>query len=147
MSALYSVTVDAIALSAATAKTLVELTAGAQDKARLVAWGVTFDGTNGTTTPAKVELLRASAAITGTSVTPAPYDSDEGAASATAAHSATAEGTATTVLESYRVPPTSGLIFQYPLGREVVVPKGGLIRVRVTAAAGVNATVTLVWEE
>lgn len=147
--ALYCVTVDAIALTAATAKSVLELATGANDRARIVQWSVEFDGTSATATPVKVEVGRFSAAVTtATSFTPMKLDAAEGAAAITAKHTATAEGAGTfDAGEIHRVPPTSGMVLQYPLGREWVVGTSGFWRMRLTAAATVNATVSVTWDE
>jgi hypothetical protein len=147
--ALYCVSVDAIALSAATAKSVIELGTGSGDRARIVQWSVTFDGTSATATPVKVEVGRFSAAVTtATSFTPVKLDAAEGAAAITAKHSTSTEGAGTAdAVEIYRVPPTSGMVLQYPLGREWVVGTSGFWRMRLTAAATVNATVQVTWDE
>jgi hypothetical protein len=147
--ALYCLSVDAIALSAATAKSVIELGTGAADRCRIVQWSVTFDGTSATATPVKVEVGRFSAAVTtASSFTPVKLDAAEGAAAITAKHSTSTEGAGTAdAVEIYRVPPTSGMVLQYPLGREWVIGTSGFWRMRLTAAATVNATVQVTWDE
>ncbi len=54
---------------------------------------------------------------------------------------ASGEGTPTTasrLLDSMLIPPTGGLIKQYPLGREKVLTTGDFLRIRVHAAAAVD---------
>jgi hypothetical protein len=142
MPALYLVSVDNIALVAATPKTLIELATGAK-RIRIVDWSVTFDGTSGSATPVKLEVGRFSAAITtGTSVTPDKFELADGAALVTAKHSATVEGAGTpSGVLIYRVPPTGGIVMPAPLGRELVVPTSGFWRIRA------NATCHVVFEE
>ena len=150
--ALYSMSVDGIALVAATAKSIAELATGAADRARVVEWSVTFDGTSASAVPVKVEVGRFSAAVT-TATTysggPGKNDAADGTAGVTAKHSTTVEGagTADGSVEIYRVPPTGGFVMQYPLGREPVIGVSSFYRIRCTAPAGVNATFTLKWEE
>ena len=43
--------------------------------------------------------------------------------------------------------PTSGVRFQYPLGREWQVGVSGFWRIRITAAAITNCTAGILWEE
>lgn len=143
----YVATVDAIALAAATAKTAMELITGASTRGIITSWWVEFDGVTAANVPVKVELTRASAGITGTSITAVKYKDYAPAAITTVKHTATVEGTVTDVLEIHRVPPTSGILIMYPLGREVEVPVSSFLRLRLTAAQVVNATVGFAWEE
>jgi hypothetical protein len=147
--ALYTLSVDGIALVAATAKTIAELGVAASDRAKIVEWSLTFDGVTSTAIPVKVEVGRFSAGVT-TATTLAGFkgDAGDGTAAVVAKHSTTVEGagTATDVL-LYRVPPTGGLVIQAPLGREMVLAVSTFWRIRCTAAAGVNATFTCTWEE
>jgi hypothetical protein len=156
--ALYVATADATALVAATAKTLIAVQAGAQDRLTIVQWWVEFDGATATAVPVKVELIRATtntAAGTRTALGTTnnnPYRDFEGTSAFQTANSGvaySAEPTWTTQvpLELHRVPPTSGIMMQYPLGREPSIPGGSALQLRVTAAAIVNATYGVVWDE
>jgi uncharacterized protein YccT (UPF0319 family) len=148
MSDIYVASADQVALAAATAKTIMEVATPSTRTVRLISWSVEFDGVTATAVPVKVELLRASAVITGTTFTAVKYnDPNAPAALATARHTATAEGTVTDQIEVHRVPPTSGIVIQYPLGREPEAPISNALRIRCTAPAIVNATVTMAWEE
>lgn len=143
----YVTTVDAVALAAATAKSVLELITGASTRAIITSWWVEFDGVTASNVPVKVEVCRASAGITGTTITAVKYKDYAPAAITTVKHTATVEGTVTDVLEIHRVSPTSGILVQYPLGREIEVPISSFLRLRLTAAAVVNATVGFAWEE
>jgi len=148
--ALYTFTVDALALVAATAKTAIELGTPASDRARIVAWWVEFDGVSATAVPVKVDVGRFSvAATTATTGTAGKYDPADGTAAAVVKHSTTVEGagTAEAGQEMHRISPTSGLLVQYPLGRELALAVSTFWRIRCTAAAGVNVTAGIVWEE
>lgn len=147
MAELFVSTVDAIALVAATTKTAMELATAATARAVLVQWWVEFDGVSASAVPVKVEVARGSGTITGTGITAVKYKDYAPAALTTVKHTASAEGTVTDVLEIHRVSPTSGILIQYPLGREIEVPVSSFIRLRLTAAANVNATVGMAWEE
>lgn len=146
MGSIYVVSTGSIA-TGTSLKTLLELITASTDRLTLISWWVEFDGATASDTPIKVELVRASAGITGTSITPLKYTDYAPAAATTAKHTATAEGTPTDILEVHYVPPTAGLIIQYPLGREIQVPVSSFIRARVTAGVGVNAAVGMVWDE
>jgi hypothetical protein len=118
-------------------------------RARLVQWWVEFDGTNASAVPVDVEFQRASAAVTtATTLAGNAMDLAEGASLIVTKHSTTVEGAGTlSGGETHRVHPTSGLLMQYPLGREWVVPVNAFWRLRATAAAAVNATCGIQWEE
>lgn len=147
--ALYSMSFDGTALVAATAKTIAELGVSSTNRIKVVAWSVTFDGVTASAVPVKIEVGRFSAAVTTASAyTANKIDPADGAATVTAKNSATAEGAGTASdVEIYRVPPTGGFVMQFPLGREWVMPVSTFWRIRCTAAAGVNVTFTVTWEE
>lgn len=147
--ALYCLSVDAVALAAATAKTLVELGTASTDRLRIVQWWVEFDGITPTAVPVKIEVGRFSAAVTtATTLAGYPLDAADGTATTVAKHTTTTEGAGTfSGGETHRVSPTSGLIVQYPLGREWSVPVSGFWRIRATAPAIVNVTFGVLWEE
>lgn len=148
--ALYSFSVDAVALVAATAKSVLELGSPSTDRAKIKEWWVEFDGISASAVPVKIEVGRFSAAVTtATTGTPTKYDPAEGAAGCVVKHSTSTEGagTAEAGLFIHRVSPTSGIYVQYPLGQELVLAVSTFFRVRLTAAAIVNATAGITWEE
>lgn len=150
MAALYTVSIDAIALVAATAKSLFELATPASARARIVQWWVEFDGVTASAVPVKIEVGRFSAAVTtATTLAGGALDLADVTSLMTTKHSTTAEGAGTFTAggEIHRVSPTSGILVQYPLGREWVVPVSAFFRIRATAAAGVNAAFGCIWEE
>ncbi len=149
MSAQYTTKTAEIALVAATAKTLLELTAGAANQMKIKEWWIDFDGTSVTAEPVVVEVLRKTGTITGAASPPSPIKKDpaDGAAIATAKHNATAEGTDGDVLYRHEVPPTLGKHVLFPLGDEPVVALSGLIAIKATAPAVVNAICGFTHEE
>ena len=128
-------------------KTLLEIATPSTMRATLIQWWVEFEGLVVTDSPIKVELVRASAGITGATITAVKYDDFAPAANVTVKHTATAEGTPTDVLEPHNVHPQAGILIQYPLGREPKIPVSGFMRLRVTAAVSVQAVAGMVWEE
>lgn len=147
--ALYMVSQDAIALVAATAKSCLELAAASSDRISIKEWWVEFDGVSASAIPVKVEVGRFSAAVTtATTATAEKLDPADGAASAVAKHTTTTEGagTADDVL-LHRISPTSGYHYIAPLGQELILAVSTFWRIRLTAAAGVNATVGVIWQE
>jgi hypothetical protein len=139
-------------------KTMLQIATPSTRTIKVVQWWVEFDG-SAAATPIRVELLDSSFAATITALVAADITkwSDPNAptslitiGSTTASgYTASAEGTPGTIrmLESHFVPPTGGLLIQYPLGREPEVPVSRFLRIRVTAAAAVNAYCGIVWEE
>lgn len=121
--------------------------------ARIVEWGISFDG-SAAATPIKVELLE-----TGTvfATVTASADADivkfggtEQAAASVAGltlgtsatgYTATAEGsiTASRLFDVQFIAPTNQYVKQFPLGREPQLVIGNACRIRVTAGAAVNA--------
>jgi len=147
--ALYTLTIDAVALAAATARSVIELATSTTERVRIVSWWVEFDGVASTAVPVKVELGRFSAAVvTATAGTVSKLDPGEGATTAVVKHTTTDEGTGTAEagLETHRIHPQGGLVIQYPLGREPVLAVSTFWRIRVTAAAAVNVTAGIVFE-
>lgn len=122
--------------------------------ARIVEWGVSFDG-SAAATPIKVELLETDVAATVTASVDAdvtklgPGVTDQAVASiagltlgtAATGYTASAEGTITAVrmLDVQLIAPTSQYVKQFPLGREPVIQLAKFGRIRVTAGAAVNA--------
>lgn len=147
----FSGSIDAVALVAATAKSVVELSTSANSPIKIIDWWVEFDGTSAAAVPVKIEVGRFSSAVTtATTVTASKVDLGGGssAAQTTFKHSTSTEGAGTASdVEVHRVSPTSGIRVQYPLGREWQVGTSSFFRVRLTAAATVNATVGVMWEE
>ena len=148
MSQLFIVTSGVVALTAATARTLIELATGAAVANQWVAFDITFDGVTATAVPVKVDIITTTASGTGTTYTPVRYSPSQPVAAATTAEIATTvEGSTPTVVQSWYVPPTSGFSYQWPLGRELAMFPSKFMGIRCTAPAGVNAIANLVFEE
>jgi hypothetical protein len=168
MSKIYSVINGAVAGAAAPVKvttgtaikTLIQIATNATNNAiRVKQWWIEFDGSTAAT-PIEVELIRHTG---GPDTTLTAYvagdiaklnDPNAPATSiqlgaALSGYTATAEVTPTTVsgFEAHLVPPTGGLLIQYPLGQEPEVQVGAFMRIRVTAGAAVNAYCGIEWEE
>jgi hypothetical protein len=137
-----------IALTAATAKTVIQLVAAANHRIKILSWGVYFDGTSTTAEPVQVRLLRQTTAGTMSALTPTKRDdSIADTLLTTAQHTATAEPTAGDIIEVKEVHPQMGYEKIYPFGGEVIVGGGDRIGVECTAPAGVNVRAEIVFEE
>lgn len=148
--AIYSITTEGEeALAAATAETLLQLRGATTVKAKIIEWGVSFDGVSVTAEPVRVRVLRQTSDGTGSAATEAKWDADDPAAGCTGFHSFSAEPAAGEVLVDMEVHPQAGVLIQYPLGREIILDDAATSRlgIEVTAPAVVNAVGHLVWEE
>lgn len=150
----YSVqTGAAVALAAATAKTVLFLMAPAQFGADLKKWRVAFDGVSASAVPALVEVCALSGATNstaGTGNTAATVQQGYGraiTAGFTAGYACTSEPTVLTVIDSILVTPNGGVVvYDYPLGDtpDNDVSKG--FALRITAPAVVNARAAMWFE-
>lgn len=143
---------QAVVTTGTAIKTLLQLKPFNQ--AKIVAWGISFDG-SAAATPIKCELLETGAIFaTVTASTDADCvkmgGTDQAVASvagltmgvAATGYTSTAEGVITTVrmFDAQLVAPTNQYIYQFPLGQEPVLVIGNATRVRVTAGTAVNAS-------
>lgn len=142
---------QAVVTTGTAIKTLLQLKPFNQ--AKIVAWGISFDG-SAAATPIKCELLE-TGAIFATVTSSVDADcikmggTDQAVASvagltmgvAATGYTSTAEGaiTAVRMFDAQLVAPTNQYIYQFPLGQEPVLVIGNATRVRVTAGTAVNA--------
>lgn len=121
--------------------------------AKVVAWGVSFDG-SAAAAGIKCELID-TGTVFGTVTASADADilkwegADQAAASvagltlgtSATGYTCTSEGsiTATKVFDAQLVQPTNQYVYEFSLGREPKIIVGNCCRIRVTAAAAVNA--------
>ena len=138
-------------------KTLLQIATPATCELRVSEWGISFDGF-AAAAPIKVELIDTNVAATVTAhvtagVTPL-NDTGTVASKMTlgttaTGYTATAEGsiTAARILDYQQIAPTGQFVKQWPLGLEPELAVSRFLRVRVTAAAAVNAICYVVWTE
>lgn len=137
-----------IALSAATAKTVLQITAPSNHRLRILEWGVFFDGVSTTAEPAVVQLLRQSGSFTATSLTLVKEDdSIAETIQSTAIHTATVEGTDGDVLRRKNVHPQGGYEWQRDPTRDLIIGGGDKCGIKITAPAAVNVIPYMVCEE
>lgn len=130
-----------IALTAATAKTVLQAINSAGGVIKSVEIGASFDGTSSTAEPVTVELTSSTQATAGTSTahTMAQVSGAPRTVQATAARNYTAEPTVVTVLKRWLVHPQTGIVLQFPLGREPQQNTASdALGLRCTAPANVN---------
>lgn len=138
-------------------KTLLQIATPSTCEIRVSEWGISFDG-SAAATPIKVELIDTNVAATVTAHVSAGVMSlnDTGTiasrmtlGTSATGYTATAEGTITAarLLDYQQIAPTGQFVKQWPLGLEPEVAVSRFLRVRVTAAAAVNAVCYVVWSE
>lgn len=147
MTVQYVITTGATALVAATAKTMIEVTTNANVPCEWIGVDIMFDGVTATAIPVRVDFCTYAATGTGTTYTPKRAGQAVGTAQSTSKINDSAEPTTPTILFSWYVPPTSGMWYQFPLGRELFHNVSTIQGIRLTAPAVVNAIVNLTIEE
>lgn len=146
------VTGGAVALTAATAKTILGAKAHANSGLQLKKFWIAFDGVTGSAVPVLVELgyctFGANAPGTNSSsVTPAQAYGRALTAGFTAGKTWTTEPTTITVLSEWLLTPNGGLVgYDYPLGTEPDTALGEGLILRCTAPATVNVRGSMFFE-
>lgn len=143
-----SVTTEAeLALTAATAKTILQWVAPANQRVACTGFAVSFDGTSSTAEPVQVELVRQTDAGTSSAATPVRDGVGSETIQTTARKNATVEPTTTDVLRRYNVHPQTGFERAFGPDEEILIAGGGRLGLRCTAPAGVNVTGHILAEE
>lgn len=149
---LYSAVAEAAAVPAVMS-TILEVNPPANRVVTITQWSIEFSGVSATDVPVLVQVVEVTAAsAAGTAVTPASLRDGQVTVASAAKKLPASEGTVT-ILEVHNIPPSSGLVIQYPLGREVQVQgaaaaaKGFSIRANRGAGAAINSDATVEWDE
>lgn len=136
-------------------KTLLQFKPSATLQAKIIEWGISFDG-SAAATPGKVELIETDVAATVTAFVAADitkYNADAlmggdqttnliQVGTAASGYTSSGEGSITAVRNldgPQLIAPSNQFIKQFPLGREPVVQIGKFARIRVTFGTTVNA--------
>lgn len=136
-------------------KTLLQVKPGATVAARIVEWGISFDG-SAAATPGKVELIETDVAATVTASVANDITKYDDAALAggdpttaliavgttSTGYIASAEGSITAVRNldgPQLIAPTNQYVKQFPLGERPLIQAGKFARIRVTFGTTVNA--------
>lgn len=150
---LYSAAAQGAAVPTGAMSTIIEVNPPANRVATITQWNIEFSGVSSTDVPVLVQVCEVTAAsAAGTAVTPASLRDGQVTVGSAAKKLPASEGTVT-VLEEHNVPPSSGLIIQYPLGREPQVQgaaasaKGFSIRANRGTGAAINASASIEWDE
>ncbi len=139
-------------------KTMLQVAPSATIIAKVVEWGISFDGnptTNAASTPIKCELVETSGAATVVASATADITKFDGNALAggnpvtnliqvgttSTGYTASGEGTPGTcrIFDLQFLPCTQPYVKQFPLSREPIIQVSTFCRIRVTAVTAVNA--------
>jgi len=143
-------------------RTMLQIEAGATHGLQVVEWGISLDGVVASNPPGKCELFTTTVAATMSTASVAAdvtaYNGANDEVSSITYGGTTHTGFATAAVTegtvvNYRmgdmqlIPPTSGWVKQWPLGREFMVATAKFIRVRVTFTVSINAFMYVMWAE
>jgi hypothetical protein len=109
-------------------------------------------GTGAGAIPFRLSMARETGAsnTTGTAPTPAPWRKGSVASVVTARINDTVDGAGITVIDEWLVSPTSGIIIQFPLGREPTMDVSDFLCFRLITQVGLttfNALTSITFEE
>lgn len=151
---IYGIVSGVCAMSAATAKSVLNAIAAANAPIKVKEFAVSFDGVTSSAVPALVELgacTQGAAGTAGSAPTPARRNGPVRTVAWSAGANYSSEPTTITVLDAWYVPVFNGIfVKQYALGdepdTEVSASTEGLL-LRVTAAATVNCRASMAVQE
>lgn len=150
MANLFVARVHGATVTAAATTTMVQIVTTTNQSIGLRGWGISFNGTDATKEPIRVDILRQTTAGTSSALTVVEYTASNKNPVTTALQTFSAEPTASDVLWSmYFTPVGGGGDFTAYPGEEIVVEPSGRLGIRCTAATGVtcSATAYLKWAE
>lgn len=149
MTVQYSVTTGLTSLTAATAKTMIEVNPSANVPAELISMDISSSyTTSATPITLLVELVSNTGTGTGTSYTPKRYGQAVGTAQSTVKINDTVEPSTPTVIAGWEIIlPGGPFSYQWPLGREYLLTTSSFNGIRLTASATCSAIVNAVIEE
>jgi hypothetical protein len=137
----FTVTSGLTSLAASTTKVACQLATGSTITCTVIGFDVTFDSTatGSGAVPVRVELVRATGASSGGSTyTPKPWLTGDTASITTARINDTSDGAGVAILKSWLVSPTAGLVYQFPLGREVSMSASDFFELRLISQSGMT---------
>lgn len=143
------VTGGAVALSAATTKSVIGVKAHTNSGIQLKGFSLAFDGVTASAVPVLVEVCYCTfgtnaPGTNSTSLTPFNSYGRELTAGFTAGKNWTAEPTTVTTIKEFLIPAYNGAFaFQFPLGQEPDTALGEGLLIRCTAPASVNVRASM----
>ena len=136
-----------IALAAATTKTLLQITAPANQRVKILRYGVSFDGVSATGAPVQIYAGKQTGVWTGTANVPTRVTPGTETVQTTAKDAMTVEGTQGVRVDATHVHPQSSYIRDLAYGQEVILAGGEMFGISVNADAIVNAKAFIEFEE
>lgn len=137
----------AVALAAATAKTVLSVIAPAQFGVDLLKYRIGFDGVTASAVPVVVELVTWTTDGTGTGGTVNQVYGRSITAGFTTKYNYTVEPTTPTLIDRFTLTPNGGLVvYDFPAGTTPDTAVSNLIGIRCTAPAVVNVNATMWFE-
>lgn len=137
----------AVALAAATAKTVLSVIAPAQFGVDLLKYRIGFDGVTASAIPVVVELVTWTTDGTGTGGAVNQVYGRSITAGFTTKYNYTVEPTTATLIDRFTLTPNGGLvIYDFPAGTTPDTAVSNLIGIRCTAPAVVNVNATMWFE-
>lgn len=136
-----------IALTATTARTVLQLLAPTNHRVKVLGWGVFFDGINTAAEPVQVRVLRQTSAGTMTTVVALSLAPISEVIQTLAYHSASVEPTASDTLDVIECHPQQGYEVKFPMGQEIILPGAGRLGIECIAPASVNVRAKFFFEE
>jgi hypothetical protein len=137
------------AIAAAVAETILQIVAAANHRVKLTEYSVSFKGTSATDTPARVRIFRQTGAGTSAAVTPLKDDASADETLQTTVRNAFSAEPASddALIDEFEVHPQTGVKVFLPLGQEILIPGGGRLGFKVTAAQAQTCVVSVAVEE
>lgn len=143
----YCDTEGEVALVAATAKTVLQIAAPTNQRVKVKEWGVFFDGTSASAEPVVVRVLKQTTAGTMSSCTETKRTPGSETLQVVGQRNASAEPTASDIVDRIEVHPQAGYEKQFGPGDEIILAGGERLGIECTAPAGVNVSAKFAWEE
>jgi hypothetical protein len=136
-------------LGAGAAETVLQVVAATNHRVKITEYGITFKGTSATDTPVRCRIFRQTGAGTSQAGTISKDDASVDETLQTAVRNQfTAEPTSDDVLiDEFEVHPQTGIKAFLPLNQEILIPGGGRLGFKLTAAQAQTAVVSVAGEE
>lgn len=140
MANLYVVNASLVSIAASTTKMAVSLASGSTTDCVIVGWDISFDGyaTGSAAIPCRVQLVRPTgvSSTTGAAFTPSKAYKAQRASVVTARTGDTTAGASPLVLAEYLVSQTSGMSYQFPLGRALAMDVSDFFELKLITQSG-----------
>lgn len=144
----FSARVPEQALSSDVTGTVIQLTTPANQRVKILRWGLFFDGTQPRNEPVSVRVLRQTSSGTADPLSLVKLDNSiSETPQTTARYNFSSEPTDGDILESYNIHPQQGIMIPYVLGQELIIGGGSMLGISCAAPNNVNVTAYIIGEE